>query len=99
MIEQAENIIKSVEDKYGSAYVSDAFEDLLNIIKAQHRALELYERERDRFKHNKPELTGEYFLAGGYGQTDKNLLPQFVRICPAYGADWEQIYEKTELTI
>jgi len=27
------------------------------------------------------------------------MLPQFVTICPAYGAGWEQVYEKTDRTI
>lgn len=63
------------------------------------KALELYERERERFRHAKPEITGEYFLAGGHGDIDSNMLPQFVRICPAYGAGWEQIYEKIDKTI
>lgn len=63
------------------------------------KALEIYERERERFRHADPEITGAYFLAGGYGETDDNMLPQFVRIVPAYGCAWEQIYEKTEKTI
>ena len=63
------------------------------------RALELYERERERFRHNKPELTGEYFLAGGYGNVDSNQLPEYVRIVPAYGCAWEQIYVKTDKTV
>jgi hypothetical protein len=63
------------------------------------KALEIYERERERFRHSKPEITGAYFLAGGYGETDANQLPQFVRIVPAYGCAWEQIYEKTERTV
>ena len=63
------------------------------------KALELYSKERERFKHNYPEITGEYFLAGGQGETDKNLLPRFVRICPAYGAGWEQLYERTNRTV
>jgi hypothetical protein len=63
------------------------------------RALEIYERERARFRHSKPEITGEFFLTGGHGKTDDNLLPQYVRICPAYGCAWEQVYEKTDKTI
>lgn len=63
------------------------------------KALEFYKRERDRFSHAKPEITGNYFLAGGYGNTDENMLPQYIRICPAYGAGWEQIYEKTNRTV
>lgn len=74
-------------------------EMLQNEVNSLRKALEIYQRERDRFKHNHPEITGEYFLAGGYGDTDENLLPQFVRIVPAYGCAWEQIYEKTDRTV
>ena len=72
---------------------------LAKTIKALEKALEIYERERERFRHAKPEMTGAYFLAGGYGEADVTDLPQFVRICPAYGAGWEQIYQKTDKTI
>lgn len=64
-----------------------------------HKALQIYERERERFRHSKPEFTGVYFLAGGYGEKDNHELPKFIRICPAYGASWEQIYERTERTV
>lgn len=63
------------------------------------KALEQYERERNRFKHAKPEMTGEFFLSGGHGDKDENQLPEFVRICPAYGCAWEQVYQKTDKTI
>jgi len=63
------------------------------------KALDIYERERDRFRHAKPEITGEYFLAGGYGERDANQLPQYVRICPAYGCAFEVVYEKTDRTV
>ena len=63
------------------------------------RALELYERERARFRHAHPEMTGAYFLTGGHGEKDGNMLPEFVTVCPAYGAGWEQVYEKTDRTV
>lgn len=68
------------------------------VIKLQ-KALEIYDRERNRFKHNKPEITGAYFLTGGHGENDFNMLPEYVRVCPAYGCSWEQVYMKTEKTI
>lgn len=37
--------------------------------------------------------------AGGYGETDNNLLPQYMRIVPTYGAGWERLYEKPDKTI
>ena len=64
-----------------------------------HKLLDLYERERDRFRHNKPEMTGAYFLSGGHGLKDDNQMPQFVEICPAYGCGWVKIYEDTGRTI
>lgn len=63
------------------------------------KALEIYERERARFLHAKPEITGEYFLAGGHGYIDGNMLPEYIRIVPAYGCAWEQVYVKTDKTI
>ena len=68
-------------------------------IKKLEKALDIYQRERDRFKHTHAEITGVYFLSGGYGEADANMLPQFVRIVPAYGCAWEQIYERTNKTI
>jgi hypothetical protein len=74
-------------------------EQLMGQIMNLRKALDIYERERSRFRHSKPEITGEYFLAGGYGERDGNLLPEFVRIVPAYGCAWEQVYQKIDKTI
>lgn len=74
-------------------------EQLVEQVVSLRRALDIYERERARFRHTHPEMTGAYFLTGGHGETDGNELPQFVRICPAYGCAWEQVYEKTDKTI
>ena len=63
------------------------------------KGLDIYQRERDRFKHAHPEMSGSYFLSGGLGDVDDNLLPQFVQIVPAYGCAWVQVYEKTDKTI
>lgn len=40
-----------------------------------------------------------WFVTSGYGEKDKNGLPQFVEIVPAYGVGWSQVYEKTDRTI
>jgi len=73
--------------------------DAVDCIKKFERALEVYDRERARFRHAHPDMTGAYFLSGGHGKTDDNLLPDFVTIVPAYGCAWEQVYEKTDRTI
>jgi hypothetical protein len=74
-------------------------EELEHEVETLRKALDVYQRERDRFRHANPEITGEYFLTGGYGERDYNLLPEFVTVCPAYGAGWEQVYTKTERTV
>jgi hypothetical protein len=73
--------------------------ELIEYAKKLNKALEIYERERARFRHAHPEITGAYFLAGGYGEKDNNLLPKFIEICPAYGAGWVKIYEDTGRTV
>ena len=40
-----------------------------------------------------------YFICGEGGQRDKNNLPEHIHICPAYGVDWFQVYEKTQSAI
>jgi hypothetical protein len=68
-------------------------------VRSVYKALDIYERERARYRHSKPEITGEYFLAGGYGERDKNMLPEYVEIVAAYGCGWSQVYKKTDRTI
>lgn len=73
--------------------------EALEYIRKLELALELYERERARFRHAHPEMTGAYFLTGGHGKQDVNQLPEYVTICPAYGAGWEQVYQRTDRTV
>ncbi|MDA7915285.1 hypothetical protein N9B98_03350 [bacterium] len=85
---------------YTTEYVlRDRFEALEAENEKLRKALDIYQRERDRFKHAYPEITGAYFLTGGHGERDDNMLPEFVRIVPAYGCAWEQVYVKTDKTI
>jgi hypothetical protein len=85
---------------YSTAHeAADRIEELEAEIKTLRKGLEIYEQERNRYKHAYPEKTGAYFLAGGLGEIDDNYLPQFVEIVPAYGCGWSQVYEKTDRTI
>jgi hypothetical protein len=43
-------------------------------------------------------LGGIYFICGESGAKDDNDLPDNIYICPAYGCDWFQVYEKTDKT-
>ena len=63
------------------------------------KGLEIYQRERDRYKHANPEMTGAYFLTGGHGPKDENGVPMYVEICPAYGCAWTYVYQTTGRTI
>jgi hypothetical protein len=37
-----------------------------------------------------------YFICGEGGEKDDNNLPKTIHICPAYGVDWFQVYERTD---
>jgi len=40
-----------------------------------------------------------YFICGEGGERDKNGLPDRIYVCPAYGVDWFQVYEKTQSAV
>lgn len=40
-----------------------------------------------------------YFICGEGGEKDLNNLPEQIHICPAYGCDWFQVYQKTEKAV
>lgn len=96
--EELQMIARTLPDNV-SKETLETIDRAADYIKKLEKGLELYERERARFRHANPERTGAYFLSGGHGETDDNLLPQFVTIVPAYGCAWEQVYEKTDRTI
>jgi hypothetical protein len=39
-----------------------------------------------------------YFICGEGGEKDRNNLPERIHICPAFGCDWFQMYERTDKT-
>jgi hypothetical protein len=44
-------------------------------------------------------LPDTWFVCGELGEKDRNNLPKYIEVCPAYGVDWSQIYERTDRTI
>ena len=78
---------------------SDRIEELEAENETLRKALEIYQRERDRYRHATPEMSGAYFLSGGHGPKDNNQMPQFVEVVPAYGCGWSMVYEDTGRTI
>ena len=68
---------------------------------------EAYEGELQELRHLKnmirhevlaEQLGDRYFICGEGGEKNKNNLPEQIFICPAYGSDWWQVYERTEKT-
>lgn len=45
------------------------------------------------------QLPDTWFVCGEIGEKDENNLPRYIEVCPAYGVDWSQIYERTDRTI
>lgn len=69
--------------------------------------IEAYEGElrelrkiKSLIKHNllAEQMEGIYFICGEGGEKDKNNLPKQIHVCPAYGVDWFQVYERTDET-
>ena len=40
-----------------------------------------------------------FFICGESGEKDQNNLPERIHVCPAYGVDWFQVYEKTKSVV
>jgi hypothetical protein len=45
------------------------------------------------------EFPDTWFAWHGYGEKDRNGLPQYIEVVPAHGVGWTQVYERTERTI
>ena len=51
------------------------------------------------FRHNLTTDKGfNYFICGEGGSKDTNGLPEKLYLSPAYGVDWFQVYERTDVT-
>ena len=71
---------------------------IADYIEHVEKKLKLLEKVDMYLKTHTPEKSGYYFIAGKLGPVDSNDLPEKLLICPAYGCDWMQIYERTERT-
>lgn len=96
-------VLNSIADNHEQDGVDEwvesaALRETAHYIRKLEKSLELYERERIRFRHAHPEMTGVYFISGESGEKDNNLLPKHIWICPAYGCDWSQRYVRTDKT-
>lgn len=65
-------------------------------VEAYEGELKMLRRTYQIVNHRLAEkLGGVYFICGEGGEKDKNNLPDRIHVCPAYGVDWFQVYEKT----
>jgi hypothetical protein len=58
--------------------------------------VKLLEKVEVYLRTSYPENSGHYFICGEGGSKDDNDLPERLHICPSYGCDWMQIYERTD---
>jgi hypothetical protein len=68
-------------------------------IEAYEGELKLLRKIYKSYKHIMAEhIQDTYFICGEGGEVDNNNLPDTLHICPAYGVDWFQVYERTDKT-
>ena len=64
-------------------------------IEELQKKLKVLEKIKVFIRTSQPEKSGYYFICGEGGSKDDNGLPERIHVCPAYGVDWMQIYERT----
>lgn len=69
---------------------ADELEEILELLAKQQKII------RRIYVEHFPDT---YFVCGESGSKDQNGLPDRIEVCPAYGVDWSQIYERTDRTI
>jgi N-acetylglutamate synthase-like GNAT family acetyltransferase len=52
------------------------------------------EKYETLLKHAMAEKTGVFFICGASGEKDSTGLPEYISVCPAYGADGMTMYKK-----
>lgn len=91
-IERLNNIIQTMR------YAED--EDKIKVSMENERLKEKCDKQamviRRMFVEEFPDT---WFAWHGYGEKDRNGLPQYIEVVPAHGVGWTQVYERTERTI
>lgn len=93
-----EKLIAKLRDfeEHDEGKINDIRHDAAEALEFMAKKLKLLEKVEMYLKTNEPEASGYYFIAGALGEVDRNSLPEKLLICPAYGCDWTQIYERTD---
>jgi len=82
----------------GFDYLLENVRELVDEYDRLQKRLALYDRLHTLLVHEYPEASGSYFICGATGEKDTQGLPEYLMICPAYGADARctQMYKKIE---
>jgi hypothetical protein len=72
---------------------------IADYVEQLEKKIKLLEKVDMYLKTSAPDKTGYYFIAGKLGAVDRNLLPDELLICPAYGVSWMQVYKRTDRTL
>ena len=69
---------------------ADELEEIMSLLEKQQVIIRRIYAEQ---------LPDTWFVCGELGEKDQNNLPKYIEVCPAYGVDWSQLYERTDRTI
>ena len=86
-----EAVFKAIEENGYSIVPVDGTDSFLNQITS-------LESENEKLKNILrkafPEKSGHFFICGEAGEKDSMGLPEYISVCPAYGADGMAMYKK-----
>ena len=72
-------------------------QEVIDYIDKLERGLETYARLKVAILSTNPEKTNFWFPCGESGSKNEQGLPQYIDICPAFGADTWTRYSRTSL--
>lgn len=72
-------------------------QEVIDYIDKLERGLETYARIKVAMLSTNPEKTNFWFPCGESGSKNEQGLPQYIDICPAFGADTWTRYSRTSL--
>jgi uncharacterized coiled-coil protein SlyX len=96
--------LKKSDIKYNQSDAEEHIYRLECVLKKQEKEIDelkmLLEKQQVIIRRIYAEhLPDTWFVCGELGEKDQNNLPKYIEVCPAYGADWSQVYERTDRTI
>jgi hypothetical protein len=67
------------------------------MVEITEKEFKQFELLKKIFIHASPDkFEGVYFICGEGGEKDEMGLPEFISVCPAYGADGMAMYKNTK---